>query len=320
MENTNEKTKFLYATAYSGQVLKIPLKDYVNQDYIIQRLLDVGVGIDQMKYVSFSTKEPNILPALRSSYPTRAQVEAALDSPFPPYPRPANPDVWPAQWSEIMVRKYTPLIDLKNAKRPFCMTRSDDVKVDIWSFDTGKYKDPAQWTEIKDGKIGLLYAVAWKQKNVQKITESMRYEQRLAITHGMSTNTHYSISATLGASGFGLSASLSATFGQSFLIEESSTLTDSLVVEGVTGKVLVVAIWQLVDLFYLVKKDTNGNYVFIDGYKIVLDEKGENTYHADPMFFGNTEQTDDGKAIKTNMVHLTDNVPLDVTAFPATNL
>ena len=147
--------------------------------------------------------------------------------------------------------------------------------------------------------------------------ESSLYEQRLAITHGMSETTHYSISASLGASGFGLSASLSATFGQSFLIEESSTLTESIRIEGILGKILAICVWQLVDLFYLVKKDASGNYNFVEEYEVVIEKPGKYThvFYADPLFFGNSEKQADGNKINTNLTHPTDNVQIDVTPF-----
>ncbi len=316
MKDDGKKTKYLYVTAFTGQILKIPLRDYIDQGYIMQHLLDEGVSINDMDHLTFSTIEPKPVYLLRSTLPSRFQVEAALDDPFPVFPKPPSPDTWPAIWSGVLPRKYTPLISLKKDNIQFCMVRSDSARVNLWSFNDDEYDVKSQLDEIKAGDVGLLYAVAWKQKHKQKLVEGMTYEQRFAITHGMSTTTQYSISASFGASGFGLSASLSATFGQTFEITELQTFTENIKIDGVAGKTSVICMWQLTDLFYLVKKDAKGNYIFITEYDLKLRKSNDHyDFHADPLFFGNSEKTADGTNINTNMTHLTSNVQMDVTLF-----
>lgn len=320
MQNSPEQAKapkFLYVTAFSGQVLKVPLKDYIDQAYIMQHLLNAGVSVKTLEHLTFSTVEPNQRAVMRSSFPNRYQVESRLSSPFPPFPKPKTALTWPSVWSNVQVRSYTPLIQMRASGAPFCMIRSDGARVNLWSYPDTEFKHRQQWAEIADGNVGLLYGVAWKQRNVHTLLEGMTYKQRLAVTHGMQETTQYSISATLGASGFGLSASLSATFGQSFEITESEVLTETIEVKGQPNKTSVICIWQLTDLFYIVKKRQNGSYDFIDHYVLNIERPGKYDvqYHADPLFFGNNEQSDDGRRIMTTLVHATETTQMDVTEF-----
>lgn len=316
MINDDKKTKFLYVTTFTGQMLKIPLRDYIDQGYIIQQLLNEGININNLDHMTFSTVEPKPLAFSRSKLPSRFQVEAALDDPYPPFPVPPRADAWPSIWSNVLPRKYTSLISMKNDKIPFCMVRSDGARVNLWSFASDEYDVPADWTAIDQGNVGLLYAVAWKQKHKQTITEGMTYEQVYAIKYGMSTVTQYSLSASFGASGFGLSASLSASFGQSFEITEEETFTENISIDGVAGKKSVICMWQLVDLFYLVTKDANNNYNFITEYDLKLRKSNDHyDFHADPLFFGNSEKTSGGTNINTNLTHPTSKTQIDVTLF-----
>jgi hypothetical protein len=314
------KVKFIYATAFTGQNVKIALPGFENNEYIKQQLLQAGVPMDKLKYTSFSLNPPVPASQLINSFPSRHEIESD-PSPFPPYPKPATKSSFPSMWSTLKVRKYTSLIDLKTAGGHFCMKRQDRVNMDLLSLPQSWFLNPDDWNDLVNGNIGLLYGVAWNQVNTQAIGEGVKYNQSLILTSGMSETTQYSISVTLGASGFGLSASLTATFGQTFEVNSSKTYTEGFTVDFVTGKVLILGIWQLNDLFYLVKKDANGKYVFIDSYHLQMKDQSKNgqnfTLDADSNFFGCADLMDDGKKIGTSLAQPTARVAQDVTPFNA---
>lgn len=141
--------------------------------------------------------------------------------------------------------------------------------------------------------------------------------QQTTYETGMTTETMYSLSSTFGGSGLGMSASISATFGQTFTIEERSNYTDMVHFEAPPEKQAVVCMWQLCDLFYIVKLASEG-YSFIDEYSITVDSSGDTKdYKADRMFFGNTEKNVRGESVGTNYFTRTDLVESRVTEFPA---
>jgi hypothetical protein len=311
------KTKFIYASCIQGQKLRVPLPGFVNKEYITQQLLNAGVKSEDLEYASFSLHEVKPVGKLRSSYPSRAEIERLANPTFPAYPKPSSPDIFPAMWSSMLIRKYTPISKLKDDGIPFCMRRGDNIMVNLNSLPVDQFTDAKQYKEYKDGKIGMLYGVAWKLVDTQKVSEGVEYRQELTLSKGMKEVTEFSISATLGASGFGLSASLTATFGQTFEITQSEIFAESYAITGQPKKIFMSNIWQLCDLIYLVKLNENGGYDFIDSYRLdMIDDKDRQfTLSADKTFFGNTEQSDNGEKIITNLTHPTGFINPDVLTF-----
>ncbi len=317
MDNNN-KPKFIYATAIEGQKIKIPLPGFENKEYIMQQLLNAGVKPEKLEYVSYSLDEIKPIGKLRSFYSSRSEIEQGANPSFPAYPKPSGPNEFPSMWSSILVRNYTSLIKLRNDGIPFCMRRADNSMLNINSLPKEWFANANQYKAYTDGKIGMLYGVAWKLVNTQKIPDGVVYKQEITLTKGMHETTQYSLSLTLGASGFGLSASLTATFGQIFEVTQSDVFAESYSITGQPNKVFVQSVWQLCDLIYLVRIDQNGGYDFIDSYTLDMIDPGKNTkftLSADKSFFGNSELTDNGEKIITNFIHPTGTVNQDVISF-----
>lgn len=319
MEHT-EKSKFVWVTAFTGQVVKIPLQGDMKRANILQRLLNAGISVDQLDNLVFSTIEPEPIGFSRSTFPTRSQVEAALDQPFPPMPHPPSPSDYPPIWSDIWFRNYTPLNTLRQNKIAFSMLKPDGTRVNLWGYNDGQYNIQSQLKEIQDGKVGLYYAVAWKLKGRQVLSPGSTYEDQYLISHGMSSTTQASLSATLSSSGLGLSANLSATFGQQFDINTTETYRETVTFKGVDDNTTVVCLWQLVDLFYIARLNSAGGYELAESYNVTIKDKNDIIdYRADPLFFGNSEKRANGGKIITNLTHPTSFVEAVPTLFPISN-
>ncbi|GEM_PF-5252984 len=319
---SDKKTLYLYATAATGPSVKIPMQDYINQAYIAQQLLNAGVPMKDLENVSYSTQKPSPTYQLRSSFPSKLEAFAQVSDkkstdPFPAYPVPSSANSFPAIWSDVKARKFTPLSKLKSEGQQFCMEREGGAKQNLFDYWSSKdFVDQSQWKDLKDGKIGLLYGVAWKQVDAQVIPDGFEYNQKLILSRGMKKQTEYSISTTLGVSYGAVSAELTATFGQVFTITESSIYEESFSLKGKKGEVMVLGIWQLTDMFFLVKKKSSGDYDYLDSYAVtVLDKENQIELNADPLFFGNNEKTASGTSIRTNIYDLTSDVRQHVTTF-----
>lgn len=155
----SDLAKFLYVSSVSGQVIKVPLRGSIDRGDVLRRLLNAGVDPNEFRYLSYSTVEPAPKLPARSQIPKRHEIERLLEQPFPLQPVPAAADLWPSSWSELQVRKFTPLKDLLAFNLPFCMSDNAGSKVNIWSYAPDKFKDRSQWTRFSLGRSG--YSTEW---------------------------------------------------------------------------------------------------------------------------------------------------------------
>ena len=101
----------------------------------------------------------------------------------------------------------------------------------------------------------------------------MSYERTTTIKEGMAETQSLTITATMGGSGFGVSASLSIAFKRSITISREQTATETFLLTGIEGKELVFVLWQLTELFLFLRKNDDGTYERLDDYRLVILNK-----------------------------------------------
>jgi hypothetical protein len=322
MLNDPNKINFVYATTATGQVVKVVLPGSADRDYITQYLLkaNAGVTLDNINYTSFSLNPPTPIDQdkLKSII-----SESVAPTDFPPFPTP-GPSGFCALWSTLLVKNYVSLNDLTSRNIQFCMKQIINEKVicylDVLTMPITWFKNLNDYYDLHSGNIGLLHGVAWNNVAEQNVSSGDSWITTKGITTGFKDTTQLSISATLGASGGGFSASLTVTFSQTFETSSESTSSAQITVNGEPDETLNAVLWQLNDLIYLVRKDPNtGEFTFLDSYQLEMDNTNyvtsgnPFTLIPDSAFFGNTDVMDDGKMVITQLLQPTDRTQVNHT-------
>ena len=267
---TPQAASFVYATAATGQIAKIPLPEdfahYQNPGYFAQYLLDEGVAFNDLKYVSFNLTRHRALPGPRSSFPLFA------GSQLPPYPKPANADAQLPLWSDVSYASFQSFSSLRNRSRQFCMQRVDGGFVNAFLYPEESYVYPAQWAEMNSDNVGLAYGLVWRQLDRQKLSPADSMTKKLTVTEGMETATSLTVAASLGVSYAGVSAEISTTFSTSTTISEQTVQEESLTFEGSDGYVKVVATWQLAEVISVCRMDATGKVIPLTAFSISIKE------------------------------------------------
>lgn len=255
-----EDVKLLYASAPRGVRLTIPLVRegaYDTAD-ILARLKKAGVTDDELPYVIFSPKE---LPADDHPGPQADNVQLPgekIGSDEPPdIPSPSGPGKPPALNSSL-----GPLTSVAVSPewrqltgRSYCMRRADGAGfVSMLDLQPQAFENADDYHIIQDGRLKLCYGLRWHQITVQFLSAGASWNQQVTTKHGMSTTTSYSISASVGYSGGGASASLSATFGQTFVVTDEKDVVTTVDVQPVIGKTQTASLWNL-QRYYVVEVD-----------------------------------------------------------------
>lgn len=302
MSETNANLpKFVYATAVTGQVVKIPLiaDNHLDPGYFVTRLLDSGVPIDALDYISFSLEPPVQRPS---------RIGARGDEPriLPPKPKPASPFDNVPEVSEYIVNSFASLKEINEDQGRYCMLRlgGGDPPPFLNLFDYRKdwFQDPARYDEVYSGRIGLGYALQWKKIDRQTVSPGLEYSRTTTIKEGMSESQSLTITATVGASGFGVSASLSIAFNRTISINREQTASETFRLTGIEGKELVFVLWQLTELFLFLRKNDDGTYERLDDYRLVLLNKGRENepYTVIDRFDGTMQLTNDTEGDTTS--------------------
>jgi len=90
-----------------------------------------------------------------------------------------------------------------------------------------------------------------------QLTSGTSISKSWSYQHGVSTTDSNSISAQLGISGEGISASLTASFSHSVTINDQQTTTTTFTIQGPETGTRVWLLWDLTYEFALVHKDTD---------------------------------------------------------------
>lgn len=326
MLNDPTKINFIYATTVSGQIVKIVLPGSVDEAYITQKLMeaDSTVTKENLNYTSFSLTPP--APFDPKQLELIHNKTLVIPPSLPDFPAPRKElNGYCAAWSKLLVKEYVSFADLATNNAQFCMQRIDNGNLsyylNVLNIDKSWFVNGSDYDDLHSGNIGLLHGIAWQNMLDKHVKVGEQYNLSRILTSGFKDTTQYSISATVGASGAGLSASLTVTFGQTFETSEEKTFSFSDLITGQPGVVYDAVLWQLTDLIYVVRYDPiTKEYVFINSYELqmdnsqVVDSGSAFTMKTDPNFFGNSDYMDDGNQVVTKIIQPTEK------AIPNTNI
>ncbi|MEP7345704.1 MAG: hypothetical protein ABI877_10570 [Gemmatimonadaceae bacterium] len=280
-----ENVKLLYATAPGGVHVTIPLIREGAYDVadITQRLKNAGVTDDQLPFVVFTSvppaapSGPRMAAMNRSAVQVPAMSRAAEDSAEPVIPIPTAPNTVPPQYSELGPLSsvaVTPTWRQTTGCR-YSMKRADNNGyVVVQDLPQSSFPTPDDFNKIKDGRIKLCHAFVWRRADQQFLRERDAWDQRVETKHGMNSTTSVSVTASIGYSGYGVSASLSATYGYSITVDDESTVTNEIHVEGAPGQSQTAVLWELcrvylVEVDGVLRRESNP-------FQIIYNDKGGN--------------------------------------------
>ena len=262
--------KFVYATAVTGQVIKIPLPDnYVNFEnpgYFTQYLLDAGVKFSDLDYISFNITRHKSEPGPRSSFDIYADTKP------PQYPVPKNAHDQVPLWSEVKIARFVSFKDMRDRRKQFCMKRVDGGFVSIFLYPEKSFVNNSEWKDLNSGNLCLSYGLAWKQQDRQLLSPGDSFTKKISVKEGMRKETELTIAASLGVSYAGVSAEISTTFRTNTTITEEKVQEETLTFSGTDGVDKVICTWQLAEVISIVRKESDGSYSVLDNYAITLKE------------------------------------------------
>jgi len=271
--------KLLYATAPDGQVVKIPLTKtgYLDTVEIADYLNRAAIPPQQFEYVAFSTTEPGskqfflgqVAPA-----PVKAKLEG---SDLPPIPKPETPDLPPNPFSAIGKQTKVAITDAWRTENRLPYSMKDrfgngyfnvlDIPKDQFRSSDGKKPQPGDYDLLHNGRVQLCYGPIWRLEGWNVVDKGEKYTRKVVSKHGMSQTDELSVSATLGYSGGGASASLTVAFKHSVTVTSETTIEQTYEVTGQDGLKIVYCVWQLCDIFTLevdgIRRQANKNPFFI---------------------------------------------------------
>lgn len=249
--------KVMYATGPGGVRVTIPLVRagaYDTED-IKSRLKKAGIPDAELPYVVFSATEP-------PSPKARDSIMAVMDVPgvakfqdIPPtIPEPSGPNVQTPLYSEIAPLAKVPVTPTWRQRTGcrYSMMRADGQGYVVMQQPDRQLSDfvnPDDWHKINDGRVQLCYGYIWHRVDYQFLRPGDRWDKRVEITHGMSRNDNFSITASVGYSGYGVSASVSATYGFQITVSDETKTTTEVSAECQEGS-KTAALWELCRIFY----------------------------------------------------------------------
>ena len=277
-----EELKFLYASAPGGQRAKIPLlnKNFINTVEVIQYLNNEGVKDNDLPFVTFSMKDPGPL-----KLQLRSDFQSVLADDPPPYPEPSAPNDALPIMSDIKILSRKTLKTLDERGIQYAMARAGGGYENVLAYDKENFVDSKEYDNIHDGTLALGYGLAWRQVTNENILEGVSYTNENTVKTGQSQEESLEISATLGVSYSGVSASLTTTFGRKVTITEEQSRTENYKVEGIAGKILNFALWQLVEVFTIERK-VAGTWSRDSDFKVTLKGKNNSEYFLYDRFDG----------------------------------
>lgn len=243
-----QDVKVLYATAPGGIRATIPLIRAGAYDVadITQRLKAAGVRDQDLPFVVFSAVDP-------SSLPRRPRLANAMGTPPqlvpPPIPVPTVPNTVPPLYSDLVMVAAQPVTAewraLTNLR--YCMKRTDNNGyVSVQDLDAQSFQNADDYDKVRSGRIKLCYGLVWRQPvSPQILIAGARWSQKVETTHGMSTTNAVSVTASVGYSSGGVSASLSATYNYTVTVDDQVKVTTEVEVDGQPGKTITAVLWEL---------------------------------------------------------------------------
>jgi hypothetical protein len=248
-----ENVKVLYATAPRGLRVSIPLiqAGAYNVADITERLKNAGVRDDELPYVVFSGAASPPHPTRPGPADAAAAFTSAAPTVAPPaIPVPTLPNTAPPLFSEFA------MVSIPQAVTPswrqltgcrYSMKRADNQGyVVVQDLPQSAFQNPDDFDRINSGRIRLCYGLIWRQAfSPQFLRHGDRWDQKIETTHGMSTTNSFSITASVGYSGYGASASISATYGYSVTVDDQTKVTNEVSVDGQPGESQTAVLWEL---------------------------------------------------------------------------
>lgn len=286
-----KNVKLLYATAPDGQVVKIPLTktDHLDTVEIADYLNNAAIPPGQFEYVVFSTTEPEPqlsvlgLMAKAGVKPLRAEGD------LPAIPKPKTPDLPPDRFSTIGTQTKVAITDAwrKETRLPYSMKDRFgngyfnvlDIPRDQFRSSDGTRPQPGDYDLLHNGRVQLCYGPIWRLEGWNVVNKGEKYTRKIVSKHGISKTDELSVSATLGFSGGGATASLTVAFKHSVTVTSETTIEQTYEVTGQDGLKIVYCFWQLCNIFTVevdgVRRQADKNPFFIQ-----WDSKGLH-YHRD---------------------------------------
>jgi hypothetical protein len=255
--------KFLWATAPDGQVVKIPLTttDYLDTVEIAHCLNRAAIPPEQFEYVVFSTSEPAPNQIILGQMAKATAARKMLDSELPPIPKPNTPDLPPDRFSTIGTQTKVAITDAwRNETRlPYAMKDKFgsgyfnvlDIPKDQFRSSDGTKPQHGDYELLHNGQVQLCYGPIWRLEDWSVVDKGEKYTRKVVSKHGISNTDELSVSATLGFSGGGATASLTVAFKHSVTVTSETTIEQTFEVTGQDGLKIVYCVWQLCNIFTL---------------------------------------------------------------------
>ncbi|MGI4759859.1 MAG: hypothetical protein ACRYF0_04080 [Janthinobacterium lividum] len=233
--------------------------------------------------VDLSDPEALYLALVQAGIPEAERTGVRLsDSPFASLP--AAPTNSAAATAGIPIWKPTSVSDIPPQRWP-----KEDVIVDtaqpvelFVSFGTGYVAPhllntpPFTLTPAFPTGCRIRYGRHWERVYTQIVDGGISYERSVTTTSGSSMTETQTLSAELGVSVAGLSASLSASLSQAVTINKETQNTNRYTISCEPGKQAVFTIWQLMEVYTLV--DSTGKPVTYSGFAELNMAMGKTRY------------------------------------------
>ena len=271
--------------------MKIPLTktNYLDTAEIAAYLHNAAIPPEQFEYVAFSMTEPASTQSVLSQIASAAAARKLFDNDLPPIPKPKTPDLPPDRFSEIGKQTKVAITDAwrRETRLPYNMQDRFgtgyfnvlDIPRDQFRSPDGMRPQPGDYDVLHNGRVQLCYGPIWRLESWVVVNKGEKYTRKVVSKHGISKTDELSISATLGYSGGGATASLTLAFKQSVTVTSETTLEQTCEVTGQDGLKIVYCFWQLCKIFTLevdgIRRQADKNPFFIQ-----WDSKGLH-YHRD---------------------------------------
>jgi len=252
-----EDIKVAYALAPGGVRVTIPLiikNGEYDVDDINARLLKGGVPENELGYVIYSVEEPTLsIPPPQQKGDVPGVQSFPEESAQPKIPIPTAPNTAPPMESEFSLIRAVPVTKdwhkLTGCSYNMYLAASQKY-FDVQSMTADRFTHQEDYKIINDGRLKLCYGLVWRRVGMNFLDDGSSWEEKITYTKGMSKTTTLSVTASVGYSGGGASASLSSTFSTSLTISESKESTYDANVKGVKGSLQTACLWVLNRVFY----------------------------------------------------------------------
>ena len=291
---------FIFATAPGGQHLKITLVNstHIDENDIKKRLLNAGIPVADLEYVSFSYDEAS---------PTRDGMEPFTppNPMLPPLPKIAGPDDFYPRMSSIVVNSSVTLSELMNMPGgKYCMKWPNKGYTDVLANyvkpqmnnpgDTNKWFNGGvnnpEYLAIVQGRVRLSFGYVWLWANRQNVPPGIKsYNLSTTYKEGMSTESSLQVSSTLGVNVGAVSASLTITFGYKVSVTKEKTVSESIDVQGIAGETAVFSQWELAEIFLVETQNADGTWLPTSNYTLGILAKHQTPVTLYDTFNGNID-------------------------------